>query len=46
MAVIVDNFGHDGRSLRGNVDRNPFEIIFEWEEYSRSLRGNVDRNVK
>ena len=33
------------RSLRGNVDRNTYELDGITEFYGRSLRGNVDRNV-
>ena len=34
----------DGRSLRGNVDRNAIDPGNELGAYGRSLRGNVDRN--
>ena len=34
----------DGRSLRGNVDRNTMVMILPRLVDCRSLRGNVDRN--
>ena len=33
------------RSLRGNVDRNRFDVDYSYDGNCRSLRGNVDRNV-
>ena len=32
------------RSLRGNVDRNATQRLYEKDARGRSLRGNVDRN--
>ena len=36
---------NDGRSLRGNVDRNPMTRSSFRSIACRSLRGNVDRNM-
>ena len=35
-----------GRSLRGNVDRNPWAMPSLHGATGRSLRGNVDRNAR
>ena len=42
--VDKDQWQNAGRSLRGNVDRNPLVSLIDLKYPSRSLRGNVDRN--
>ena len=43
--VDKDQWQNEGRSLRGNVDRNPLVSLIDLKYPSRSLRGNVDRNT-